>query len=58
MGYEVAWAVASFFATLFQCAPVQSYWLIQSPVRDCVDVGSLYYSLSGFNIFTDCTYPH
>jgi hypothetical protein len=56
MVYEVAWGIASFFASLFQCAPVQSYWLIQSPVRDCVNVGALYYSTSGLNIFTDCTY--
>jgi hypothetical protein len=58
MVYEVAWGVASFFASLFQCAPVQSYWLIQSPVRDCVNVSALYYSTSGLNIFTDCTSPH
>jgi hypothetical protein len=55
MVYEVAWGIASFFTSLFQCAPVQSYWLIQSPVRDCMDVGALYYSTSILNIFTDCT---
>jgi hypothetical protein len=56
MVYEVAWGIASFFTSLFQCAPVDSYWLIQSPVRDCLDVGALYYSTSCLNIFTDCTY--
>jgi hypothetical protein len=56
MAYEVAWGIASFFASLFQCAPIQSYWLIQSPVRDCLNVGALYYSTSGLNIFTDCMY--
>jgi hypothetical protein len=54
--YEVAWGIASFFTSLFQCAPVQSYWFIQSPVRQCLDVSALYYSTSGLNIFTDCTY--
>jgi hypothetical protein len=56
MVYEVAWGIASFFTSLFQCAPIQSYWLIQSPVRDCLDVSALYYSTSVLNIFTDCTY--
>jgi hypothetical protein len=56
MVYEVAWGIASFFTSLFQCAPIQSYWLLQSPVRDCLDVSALYYSTSGLNIFTDCTY--
>jgi hypothetical protein len=56
MMYEVGWGIAAFFTSLFQCAPIQSYWLIQSPVRDCLDVGALYYSTSILNIFTDCMY--
>lgn len=56
MAYEVGWGIAAFFATLFQCSPVQSYWLIQSPVRDCGSTPALYYSTSSLNIFTDCTY--
>lgn len=56
MVFEVAWGIGAFFLSLFQCKPVQSYWLIQSPVRDCLDPGILYYTTSGLNILTDCTY--
>ncbi|KAH7406368.1 hypothetical protein DE146DRAFT_777507 [Phaeosphaeria sp. MPI-PUGE-AT-0046c] len=51
--FEIVWAIASFFLTLFQCKPIQSYWLIQSPVRDCLDVSTLYYTTSCLNILTD-----
>ncbi|KAH3938600.1 hypothetical protein HBI56_177080 [Parastagonospora nodorum] len=53
MVYEVGWGIAAFFATLFQCSPIQSYWLIQSPVRNCGSTPALYYSTSSLNIFTD-----
>jgi hypothetical protein len=54
IGYEIVWGIVSFFISLFQCAPIESYWLIQAPVRKCMNVSALYYSTSSLNIFTDC----
>ncbi|ORY08050.1 hypothetical protein BCR34DRAFT_488998 [Clohesyomyces aquaticus] len=53
IAFELVWGIVSFFVTLFQCAPVESYWLVNAPVRECLDVRVLYYTPSGLNILTD-----
>ncbi|KAF2472809.1 uncharacterized protein BDR25DRAFT_200116, partial [Lindgomyces ingoldianus] len=52
--FTAVWAAVSFFLALFQCRPVQSYWLIaQYPDRKCMNVALLYYITGGLNILSD-----
>ena len=54
LGFTAAWAVAAFCATLFQCTPVQSYWLpLQYPDAKCISTSTLYYSTGIPNVVSD-----
>lgn len=55
MAFGVARGIGAIFLAMFQRKPVQSYWLIQSTVRDFLAPGVLYYTTYCLNIFTDCT---
>lgn len=54
LGFTGAWAVAAFCAILFQCAPVQAYWLpLQYPNAKCITTSTLYYSTGIPNVLSD-----
>lgn len=56
--YEIGWGLATFFAYLFQCVPIQSYWFpTQYPNRRCVDQAVLLYATAALNNLSDFLIP-
>ncbi|KAF2265896.1 hypothetical protein CC78DRAFT_542861 [Lojkania enalia] len=54
LAFTTAWAITSFCLYLFQCKPVQSYWLrYQYPNRECLGIAPIYYSTGCLNILSD-----
>ena len=54
MVFITAWAIAAFFMTLFQCSPIEAYWLpIQYPNAKCMSIITLFFSTGFINVTSD-----
>lgn len=54
LAFTAAWAVTAFFMALFQCSPIQAYWLpFQYPEAKCMDTTILFYTTGFMNVASD-----
>ncbi|KAF2014143.1 hypothetical protein BU24DRAFT_462955 [Aaosphaeria arxii CBS 175.79] len=52
--FTAIWSLISFFLALFQCKPIEAYWLLAKyPNRECIDIAPLFYTTGGLNILSD-----
>jgi len=45
LAFTTAWGIAAFTAALFQCSPIQAYWLpSEYPGAKCLSIPTLHYT--------------
>jgi len=52
LGYVLCYAVASIFATIFQCTPIPRIWN-HGLEGDCINLTAFWYANAASNIFSD-----